>query len=129
MEARKKYIKLAYGPPDESEEDRQQRKNEFQEWRKTSEYNNVWSKTNRGYFLTQQDALDFILKEPEYVAECGYYTHLLIEKHYIGWEGYSFMEDDGEYWLELVRPENPEDRATYQKIERPECFAGTVCFA
>jgi hypothetical protein len=138
MKAKEKYRELEkrssviYKTRNDSEENQkiyESIKQEFKEFKNTKEYNYIlMGSHNKGYFLTKKDAVNFIEKNGGNLHEGAYYTHFLIEKHGVGYEGYCFG-DNAETWF---RGESTGDGwwdYRYVPCEKPECFCGTISFA
>ena len=138
MKAKEKYRELEkrssviYKTRNDSEENQkiyESIKQDFKEFKNTKEYNYIlMGSHNKGYFLTKKDAVNFIEKNGGNIHEGAYYTHFLIEKHGVGYEGYCFG-DNAETWF---RGESTGDGwwdYRYVPCEKPECFCGTISFA
>lgn len=50
------------------------------------------------WFATQEDAIQSAIRSADFYSECGYYTHVVIEKNGIGWR-----YDMKPTWFELRR--------------------------
>jgi hypothetical protein len=105
-------------------------RNQIKEFRNSSEYQNIpMGSVNKGFFLTREDAIKVLENYGHSIHEGAYYTHFLIEKRAIGYEGYCFGEDGDETWYKGESIGDGWHDYRYVPCEKPEFFERTVGFA
>lgn len=101
----------------------------LEEFKKTNDYNYyLMGGRLRGTFSSKEKLVEVIESENDPWGICeGWYTYLLVEKHYMNLIDSCSFQEDGETWYKFTKID--EDNWKYLQIEKPEYLKGIVAFA